>query len=96
MCFLLVPNRLISCLYANRLNAYGINGIRIASQLLAISSLGVVFFALNQVFSSSLQAIDERIVTIRNLIIAVVIKFIIEIMFLPSKILNIYALACNL
>ena len=93
--FTLVPNRLIDVLYHNRLNGFGINGANIASSLLAWSGLGVVFLAINQIYSSSLQAVDERYVAIRNLVIAVVVKFIIEVLFLPSKMINIYALAIS-
>ena len=44
-------------------------------------------------FSTSLQAVNCRRITIKNLAIAVLIKFIIEIVFMPFKNLNIYALA---
>lgn len=91
--FILFPNRLIEVLYLNRLNAYGMNGILIASKLLSISSFGIVFLAINQLYSSCLQAVDERYIATRNLIIAVVAKFVIEVIFLPSKFLNIYSLA---
>ncbi len=91
--FLLVPNRLIDFLYFNKLNAYGIDGSAIASRLLTISSLGVTFFAINQVYSSSLQAVDERFVAVRNLIIGVILKFIFELVLVPNKLFNIYALA---
>ena len=93
LCFLFIPNRLIDLLYADRLNGYGVEGLNIAYRLLAISGIGVIFLATNQVFSSSLQAVDERGVTVRNLIIAVVVKFIIECIFMPSVKINIYALA---
>jgi len=83
----------IRLLYGSRLNGFNIAGTAIASQLLAISSLGVVFLSINQIYSSSLQAIDERYVTIRNITIGVILKFVIELIFLPSKLLNIYALA---
>ncbi len=93
VCFMLVPDRLIDFLYHNKLNAYSMNGLMIASRLLAISGIGVLFWAISQIYSSSLQAVEERYVTIRNLTIAVVLKFVIEIIFMPSKALNIYALA---
>ena len=91
--FIILPNRLINLLYGTRLNSLGVNGIAITSQLLTISSLGVVFLTLNQLFSSSLQAIDKSGITIRNLGIAVLAKFAIELLFMPSKQLNIYVLA---
>lgn len=92
LCFVLVPNRLIGFLYGNKLNSFGFNGVVIASRLLSISGIGVVFLAINQVYSSCLQAIDERFVAIRNLTIGVVLKFIIEIVFMPSKRFNIFGL----
>ena len=91
--FVIIPNRLIEFLYGSRLNAYGVDGIMIASRVLTISGFGIVFLAINQIYSSCLQAVDERFVTIRNLTIAVIAKFLLEIIFMPSKILNIYALA---
>lgn len=91
--FALVPNRIIEFLYKGKLNSYGVSGVVVASRLLAISSFGVVFLALNQIYTSSLQAVDERFVAVRNLAIAVVVKFVIELLFMPSKIFNIYALA---
>lgn len=95
VCFTLIPNRLIEVLYQNKLSAYGIDGINVASRLLSLSGFGVVFLALNQVFSSCLQALDERYATIRNLSIAVVVKLVVEVLFLPSRYLNIYALAIS-
>lgn len=91
--FTLFPNRLIEFLYNNKLNAFGVNGTNIASRLLTWSGFGVVFLAISQVYSSCLQAVDERFVTIRNLTISVILKFVIEVVFLPSKLLNIYTLA---
>lgn len=93
LCFILIPNRLIEVLYADRLNGFGVGGLNIAYRLLSISGLGITFLAVNQIYSSSLQAIDQRNVTIRNLLIGVGVKFFIELIFMPSKLINIYALA---
>ena len=93
ICFTLIPQRLIGLLYGNRLNAFGINGLKVASTLLVWSGFGVVFLAINQIYSSCLQAVEERYVGIRNLTIAVIAKFVIEIVFMPNKFLNIYSLA---
>lgn len=93
ICFLLIPDKLITILYANRLSGYGVEGLNLAYRLLAISGLGVVFLAINQLYSSCLQAIDKRFTTIRNLIIAVVVKYVIQLTFMPSAMINIYALA---
>ena len=93
LAFVLIPSRLIHCLYGERLNSYGINGLKIASQILSISGIGVLFLALSQVYSSSLQAVDDRYASVRNLTIAVILKLAVQVIFMPNKILNIYAYA---
>lgn len=92
LCFLLLPNQFIKLLYGARLSAHNLNGLEIASKLLAISSFGVIFLSINQIYSSCLQAVDKRSVTITNLLIAVVVKFAIQVGFLWTNV-NIYALA---
>lgn len=94
--FLFVPDKIIFLLYGDRLKNSLINGSYIAGRLLAISSFGVVFFAINQIYSSVLQAVNRRVVTIKNLLISVGVKFLVEFIFLPSWNLNIYALAFSL
>ncbi len=91
--FGLFPERLISVLYGARLNGFGFDGLKIASRLLIFSSAGIVFLSINQIYSSCLQAIEQRYVAIRNLCIAVGIKFVLEIVFLPSATINIFALS---
>ena len=93
VCFTLIPHRLVDFLYSNRLNAFGVDGLKIASRLLVWSGFGVVFFSINQLYSTCLQAVEERFVGIRNLAIGMLVKFIIEIVFMPNKYLNIYILA---
>lgn len=93
VCFTLVPHRLIKFLYGERINAFGINGVGVASRLLVWSGFGVIFLAINQLYSSCLQAVEERFVCVRNLIIGVVIKFIIQLLFMPNRFLNIYVLS---
>ncbi len=93
LCFVFFPNRLIEVLYGNRLVESGLNGNVVASKLLILSSFGVVGLTINQIYSTSLQAMNYRKITIKNLTIAVGIKFIIQILFMPFKSLNIYALA---
>ena len=60
---------------------------------MAFSGIGVIFLSINQLYSSCLQAVELRYTAVKNLTIAVAIKFVFEIIFLPYKNLNIYALA---
>jgi len=93
LCFVFFPNKLIEILYGNRLVEFGINGNNIASKLLILSSFGVIGLTVNQIYSTSLQAVNYRRVTIKNLAVAVFVKFVIQLIFMPFKSLNIYALA---
>lgn len=93
--FALIPDRLITLLYGNRLNGMGVEGLNVAFRLLTISGFGVIFLAISQVYSSCLQAIDKRMVTVRNMTIAIVLKFILELIFMPSLSLNIYVLSVS-
>lgn len=95
LCFALIPDRLITLLYGNGLDAMGIGGQNVAYRLLTISGFGAIFLAISQVYSSCLQAVDERIASVRNLAIAVLLKFIIELIFMPSLVLNIYVLSIS-
>ena len=95
LCFALIPDRLISLLYGNGLNSMGIGGLNVAYRLLIISGFGSAFLAISQVYSSCLQAVDERMASVRNLAIAVILKFIIELIFMPSLKLNIYVLSIS-
>ncbi|MCQ2564634.1 MAG: polysaccharide biosynthesis C-terminal domain-containing protein, partial [Clostridia bacterium] len=92
ICFVFIPNRIIDVLYAGRFVFEDFDGMILAYRLLAISSFGIVFLTLNQLFSSALQAQEKRLTTIRNLLIAIALKFIIEIVFLQTKEVNIFAL----
>lgn len=92
LCFVYFPKQLIYILYGNRLST-NFNGNKIASILLIISSFGLLGMTINQIYSTCLQAMNYRKITIKNLLIAVIVKEIIQIAFMPIKAINIYALA---
>lgn len=91
--FIFFPNKLIFALYGTRLINSEINGNLIAGKLLILSSFGMLGLTLNQIFSTSLQAMNYRKITIKNMAVAVFVKFAIQLIFMPFKALNIYALA---
>lgn len=92
LCYALFSKEILSILYGNKLSL-NFNGNIIASKLLILSSFGVLGMTLNQVYSTTLQAMNFRKVTIKNLSIAVCTKFAIQLTLMPIKALNIYALA---
>lgn len=87
--FIVAAKPILHILYGNM----GIGGISISAKLLIISSIGVMFLAVQQLLSSALQAAEKRRATLINLIIAVILKFVVEIVLMPIKQINIYALA---
>lgn len=91
--FCLGGQSIFHVLYGNRLNGLNLNGIDISYGLLIVSSAGIVPFALNQVYSCCLQAINKRFETIKNLSIAAFIRLVLELVLLPIKKINIYAIA---
>lgn len=86
------PN-IIGLLYGGKINGFGIDGQTVSSILLVISSVMVVFSCLNQVSSVILQNLDKKTIPIINLGVGMICKLIIELTFIPSKRLNIYAYA---
>ncbi len=66
---------------------------RLAGELLSLSSISIIYMGFMQIFSMSLQAYDRRYVTVRNVLIAVLMKIVFECIFLSTKTINIYALA---
>ncbi|MBR1988253.1 MAG: polysaccharide biosynthesis protein [Clostridia bacterium] len=91
--FVVAPEGILRILYSNTISSQGIDGLSISAELLRIGGFGMIFLALNQIISSYLQANDKRLSTIKNLIIGVMCKFLIEIIYLPYIDINIYALA---
>lgn len=93
--FMTMPKQILLILYGKRFMTQSIDGLVVASGLLQISSFGTLFLGINQVLSSSLQAVERRRVSVRNLCIAVAVKFIVEFALMPTKLFNIYALSLS-
>lgn len=86
------PN-IISVLYGGKINGFGLDGQNISAILLTISSLLVVFSCVNQVCSVVLQNLNKKTIPIINMGLGMVCKLIIELLFIPSKRISIYAYA---
>ena len=95
LCFVFFPSYIINILYGERLSGFGISGNYIAAKLLTLSSFGIIGLIINQIYSTSLQALNCRRKTVENLLIAVVVKLVLEIVLLPIVEINIYALAIS-
>lgn len=91
----LFSKELITLIYGNSLYVEGIDSIKLASNLLAISSVSMLYMGFVQIFSISLQAFNKKYITLKNIFVAVIIKIIFEVAFLSTSYLNIYALAIS-
>ncbi len=89
--FAINSERIINLIYGTTINGFGVNGQYVAKNLLIISSFGVVFSGINQLSAIILQNLNNHSVPIINLLIGMVCKLIIELMFIPSKGVGIYA-----
>jgi stage V sporulation protein B len=90
--FAINASNIIGLLYGNGLNGFGVDGQYVTKNLLIISSIGVVFSGINQLSAVVLQNLNEKTQPIINLSIGMACKFVIELIFVPSK-LGIYAYA---
>lgn len=91
--FIFAPNGILELLYGSRLDGKGIDVDFVIKKLLQVSAVGIFFLAQNQILSSYLQSQDRRKVTIVNMAIAVIFKFLLEIILLLNVQINVYALA---
>ena len=91
--FAIYSGKIITLLYGSRINGYGVNGQYIARILLSISSLSIVFTCFNQIGAIILQNLDKKITPVVNLSIGMICKLAIQLMFIPSKRISIYAYA---
>lgn len=93
LAFAVIPRPLIEFLYGERLYSFGFDGVTIAARLLTLSSIGIFFLSISQILSSSMQANGLRYSAIKNMAVGAFIKFVIEIILISNKNINIYALA---
>jgi len=89
--FALNSSNIIHILYGNEINGFGVNGQYVAKNLLIISSVSVVFSSINQLTSVILQNLNKKMLPIINLGVGMACKIAIELMFIPSKELGVYA-----
>jgi stage V sporulation protein B len=92
--FLIInAGNIINLLYGSKINGFGVNGQYVSKNLLIISSISVVFSGINQLSAVILQNLNKKSLPIINLGFGVACKIVIELMFIPSKRMGIYAYA---
>lgn len=89
--FAVNASNIIDLLYGSNINGFGVNGQYLAKNLLIISSISVVFSSVNQLSAVVLQNINKKHLPIINLAIGMICKLVLELMFVPSGRLGVYA-----
>ncbi len=89
--FAVNSSNIIDLIYGAGINGCGVNGQYVAKNLLIISSISVVFSGINQLSAVVLQNINKKHLPIINLAVGMACKIIIELVFIPSKQLGVYA-----
>lgn len=88
---LMYSDNILGIIYGKRLNVFNIDGNALTSKLLFWSGFNIVFLALSQFFAICLQARECRYLPFVNNLIGMVVKLILELVFVPSTALNILA-----
>ena len=91
--FIVNSSNIIKLIYSNGLDGYGVDGVYVSKNLLIISSVGIVFSGVSQLCSVVLQNINKKSIPIINLAIGLSSKLLIELMFVPSARIGVYAYA---
>lgn len=80
-------------LYNGGLSSGQINEMQVASSLIRIGAISVVYISLLRMFISILHALDKSYVSARNLTIASLVKIVITLMLVSTQEINIYGAA---
>lgn len=88
---LFFPKQIISLLYSGSLNSFNVNGVDLTSKLLFWSAFNIVFLCFSQFLSICLQAREHRYFPAINNAIGMLVKLVLEILFVPTTPLNILA-----
>ena len=92
LALILFANPIISLLYGSSLNLSTLSGEKLAVSILSSSAVGVFYMSFVQIFSAILQGVGKSKVVVKNLTIALGLKYVVQtiLLFLPN--INIYGL----
>lgn len=92
--YLIYSREICTFLYSN-LGVFPIDQISVASTMIKISSLSIIYIALNQILTTILQAINHSYYPVITIIIASVVKISLTIILVLNKNFNIYGLVIS-
>lgn len=92
--FFMYSSEICSFLYGNFNNIY-FNQLEVASIMLKFSSFSIIYIAVNQIATTSLQAINKSYLPVVVILISSVLKIVLTVVFVLTKSLNIYGLVLS-
>ena len=90
--YLLEADKIIYFLYANGLNSTKLDQFLIATNLLKFSSVNIIYLSILNTLTMILQSANKSFVPVRNLLIASLIKLLLNFVFVTSPTFNIYGI----
>lgn len=90
--FVLLSENIIRFLYSNGLKTIGINELKIASDLLKLNAISIVYVSFLSITTAILQAFNRSYEPVKNLLIASLLRFAILFLLVISPKINIYGL----
>lgn len=92
--FFFLSKEICYFLYGN-FNSQAFNQLLVAGTMLKLSSFSIIYIALNQVLTTIMQAINESYYSFYVLLFASIIKIILTIILVSTKLFNIYGLVVS-
>ncbi|MBQ0017387.1 MAG: polysaccharide biosynthesis protein, partial [Clostridiales bacterium] len=93
--FLFFSKEIILFLYQNGLNTTNFDELKVAVDLLKISSLNIVYISLLSITTSILQAINKSYVPVKNLFFSSCIKLGLTLLLVSSQKFNVYGIVIS-
>ena len=93
--FMFLSKDIILFLYKNGLNNTLFDELKVAVDLLKISSINIIYASILNITTSILQSINQSFVPVKNLGIAAIVKLAITILLVSNAKFNIYGLVIS-
>lgn len=91
--FVIFAKDIIWLLYSNGLGADKIDELKITADLLRIGGFNVVYLSLLDISISILQGLERSDVPVKNLLVALAVRYVVLFVCVPNRSVNIYGVA---
>ena len=92
---LVLPNQIVSFLFAGSLSAKFVDELKICSDILRISCFGSLYLCLLAISNSILQGLGKSQIPAKNIFVSAILRFTVLIVLFWTKSLSIYAVSIS-